>query len=67
MRQNPSDVASETYKLKIATFEHGQPEEFLEIVNNFKRTIDGTGTTMAAGKINYLRTLLRGESLRELD
>ena len=26
MRQNPSTADSETYKLKIITFEHGQPE-----------------------------------------
>ena len=29
MRRNPSKAASETYELKIFTFDHGQPEEFL--------------------------------------
>ena len=60
MRQNPSNVTSETYELKIVTFENGQPEEFLQLMKNFKRAVDGTETTTTAGKINYLRTMLRG-------
>ena len=60
MRQNPSNAEWEMYELKIIIFEHGQPEEFLQLVKNFKRAVDGTGTKMAAGKINYLRTLLCG-------
>ena len=36
-------------------------------MNNFKTAVDGTGTTSVAGKINYLRTLLHGESLQEFD
>ena len=67
MRRNPSDVAPETYKLKIVTFEHGQPEEFIQLIKNFKRAVYGTETTTAANKINYLHTLLSGEALRELD
>ena len=51
MRQNPSDSDPETYKLKIATFENGQPDEFLLLMKNFKTAIYGTGTTSAAGKI----------------
>ena len=57
MCQNPSDVASETYELKIVTFEHGQPEEFLPLMKNFNRVVVGTGTTTAVRKINYLLTL----------
>ena len=52
MRRNPSDANSETYELKIVTFEHGQPEEFLALVKNFKKLVEGTGTTTAAGNIN---------------
>ena len=40
MRRNPSDAASKTYKLKIVTFEHGQPEEFLQIIKKSKRAVD---------------------------
>ena len=36
-------------------------------MKNFKIVVDGTGTKTAAGKINYLHTLLRGEALREFD
>ena len=63
MRQKPSDANAEAYELKIITFEHGQPEKFLQLMNNFKRVVDGTGTTTTGGKINDLRTLLREESL----
>ena len=58
MLQNPSDTNSETKKLKVFTFKHGQPEEFLQLMNNLKRAVDGIGTKTAAGKINYLLTLL---------
>ena len=53
--------------MKIVIFEHGQLEEFLQLMKNFKRAVDRTGTTVTAGKINYLRTLLRGEALRKFD
>ena len=61
------DAASETKKLKIVTFKHGQPEDLLQLMKNFKRAFDGTDTKTAAGKINYLCTLLRGEALQEFD
>ena len=67
MRQNPSDADSETYKLKIVTFEHVQPEEFLQIMTNFNRAVDVTWATNAAGKINYICKLLRGEALQYFD
>ena len=64
MRRNPALAASETYELKMATFENGQPEEFLALLKNFKIAINGTGTTSVAGWINYLRTILRAEALK---
>ena len=36
-------------------------------MNNFKILVDGTGTTTAVGKINYVRTILRGGALRYFD
>ena len=36
-------------------------------MKNFKRAVDGTRTTTAAGNIYYLHTLLLGESLLEFD
>ena len=62
MRRNPSDASSEMYELKIVTFDHKQPEELLQLVKNFKREVDETGTTTESEKINYLLTLLRGEA-----
>ena len=66
-RQDPFDANSETYDIKIATFENSQPEELLALMKNLKSAVDGTGTTLASGRINYLRTLLHGESLLEFD
>ena len=67
MRRDPSNADSETYELKIALFENGQPEGILALMKNFKSEIDRTGNTSAAGKINYIRTLLYGEALQEFD
>ena len=54
----------ETYKFMMAVFENGQPEELLGFLKNFRKAIDGTGTTAVAGRINYLRTILCWEALR---
>ena len=67
MCQNPSDANSETYEPKIVTFEHGQPEELLGLMKNFRREVYGTGTMTASGKINHISTLLRGEANREFE
>ena len=61
MRQDPASAASETYKLKLQMFENGKPEEFLQLMKDFKAVTDGTGTTSAPGKIPFLRTMLRGK------
>ena len=37
------------------------------MMNNFKTAIDGTGTTTATIRINYIRTLIHGESPIEFD
>ena len=36
-------------------------------MKNFKKEVDRTGDNLAAGNINYLRTILCGEALREFD
>ena len=58
MRQDPASAASKTYKLKVQTFENGKPEEFLQMMKEFKTGTDGTGTTYAPGNIQFLRTML---------
>ena len=62
----PTSATSKTYKLKSDTFENGKPEEFLQILKNFKTTTDGTETTSAPVRIHYLHVLLRVETLSEL-
>ena len=63
----PASATSETYELKAQTFKNGKPEEFLQMTKEFKTDVDGTGTTFVTGKIQFLRTMLRGEALREFD
>ena len=67
MHRNPSDAAPETCELKIVNFKHGQPEEFLQIMKNFKGVVGRTGKKKAAEKTNYLLTILRGEALQEFE
>ena len=64
---HPSQATLETYKINISTFNDGQSEEFLALLRNFNIETDGAGTTTSSGCINYLRTMLRGTSLRELN
>ena len=65
IRRNPSSAASETYNMN--TFDDGQPEEFLTLLNKFKISIDGGVTTAPSALINYLRMILCGQELREFD
>ena len=48
-------------------FGNGKPKEFLQLLKNFNKSIDGTGTTTVARRINFLCTLLCGEAIREFD
>ena len=52
MCRYPASDASKTYKLKVQTFENDKPEEFLQMMKDFKTGIDGTGTTSAPGEFN---------------
>ena len=47
----PASATSETYDLKLQTFENGKPEEFLQMIKDFKTGIDVTGTNSVSGKI----------------
>ena len=51
----------------MSMFENGQPGNFLILLKKFKIAIDKTGTIAVAGLLNYLRTMLHGESLRDFD
>ena len=67
MRQNPVLATSKIYELKFPTFKNGKPEYFLQMMKDFKTATDGTGTMSATVKTNFLRTMLRGEALREFN
>ena len=60
IRQDPASAISEAFKLKVQTFQNGKPEEFLQMMKDFNTGIDRTGTTSTSGKIQFLRTMLRG-------
>ena len=51
----------------MSLFWHGDPEEFLFFVRKFNTTIAATETLDMGANIQYLRTLVYGESLRQFD
>ena len=55
------------YNTNMSNLNDVQPEEFLALVSNLKIAIDGTGTNMTTGRIIYIRTMLRGQSLSKFD
>ena len=67
MRRNTSSEGPKTYNINMNTFDYGQPEDFLAILNNFKISIDGTGTTTPSGWIYYLSKIIFGQALRGSD
>ena len=67
MHQDPASATSEIYNLKFATFENGKLKKILQMMKDFKTATDGTGTMSATVKTNFLRTMLRGEALREFN
>ena len=67
MWRNPSSATSEMHNINMTTFDNGQPEEFIEILNNFRISIDGTGTTSVTWRINYLHMMLNWKSIIYFD
>ena len=51
----------------MALFDDGMFEEFLLCVWNFQMTLEDLGALAASAKIQYLRTILHGDVLRQLD
>ena len=66
IHQDPASATSETYKLKVPTFENGKPEELVQIMKGFNTATDGKRTTSATEK-KFLSAMLRREALREAD
>ena len=46
-------------------FDNGEPEEFLLFVRNFNMTLAASGTLAKSAQVNYSRTLVHGEVLRQ--
>ena len=57
----PTSSTLDPYKFRMFLFDHGKPEEFLLFVKNFQMNLAATGTLETEAKIQYLRTLVRGE------
>ena len=64
MRQDPASDTFKTYNIKAQTFKHFKPEDFLQMMKDFKTATDRTKTTSSTGKIQFLHTILCGEYLR---
>ena len=60
-------AASETYELKMVTLDNGQPEECFRMMRNFNIDINEAGNSTVSGRITYVCTMLRSDSLREFD
>ena len=58
---------SDFYESKMDLFDNGDPEEFFLFISNLNMTLQASGTYAAAADIQYLCTLLSGESLRQFD
>ena len=67
LHRDTTSQKSYPYEFKMALFDRGKPEEFLLFLRNFNMTLEASGTLAYTAKIQYLSTLVRGESLRQFD
>ena len=65
--RDPMSSTSDLYELRMSSFEHGGPEEFIFFVRNFQMTLADTGTLETEAKVQYLRTFVCGEALLKFD
>ena len=66
MRRYPTSEKSDLYEFKMELFDNGDTEEFLMFIHNSQITLGVSGTLGASAKIQYLHTLLLGETLCQL-
>ena len=64
LRGYPTSSILDLYKFNMALFDNEDPEEFCLYVFNLNMTLSMAGTLETGAKIQYLRTLVRGEALR---
>ena len=65
LHRYPTSSTLDLYEFKMSLFDHGDPEEFMLFVRNFNMSLAATGMLYMDAKIQYLRTLVRGEVLRQ--
>ena len=65
--RDPTSEKSDLYELNTALSEYGEPEEFQLFVWNFNMTLAASGKLEMDAKVQYIRTLVHGESLRQFD
>ena len=65
--RNSVSAKLDVYEFKMKLFDNINPEEFLLIVQNFKMTIEVSGTLIANSNIQYLRDIFCGEEPRQFD
>ena len=67
LRRYPTSSTLDPYKFKMSLFKNVKPEELSLFVRNFNITLAASGALEAGAKIQYLRTIVRGEALRQFD
>ena len=66
LRRDPMSENLDFYEFKMIFLDNSSLEEFLLLIRNFQMTLDASGRLTAGMNVGYLRTLLRGEALRQL-
>ena len=58
---------SDLYGFWMSLFDHGEPEKLLLFAQNLQITLAATGRLKMEARIQYIRTILGEEALRQLD
>ena len=63
----PTLEKSDLYELNMDLFNNGKLEDFLLFTQNFKMMLEASVTLVTNAKLQYIRTILNGEELRQFD
>ena len=64
---DPTSEKSDLYEFKITCSDNRKSEEFLLFMQNFKISVEASGTLAASPKLQYICTQILGEALRQFD
>ena len=67
LHRYPMFSTSDPYEFRIYLIDNDNPEDFLLFVRNFNMNLAASGTLETSAKIQYLRTVVHGEALRQFD